>query len=714
MALNKLDFASGLVKDDTTLTAKGGYVDGNNVRFRQGKPQTRGGWEIVTTTMFTGVARGSKAWSDLTGSPQFAFGTASKLYAYTGGQIVDITPALAESVLLNPFTTASGSPTVTVAHTEHGFAVNQPITFSNATAVGGLTLNGSFTVATIVSRNSYTITAGSNATSSATGGGGVDYLASLQAGNADGLGGLGYSTGGWSQGPFGLPSISDFLPRVWSLDTFGEVLLANPRGGPLFAWQPAVTYDNVATGTWAAGTGWTAGGTATAGTASNYSQNVVNVLRGGYTYRVNFTATVSAGTVKFQVNAGTPTPALIDLGAPSTPVSQSGTYSRTFVCPANPSDIVFAKDSAFAGSITNVTLTLESKAFRVLEAPTRIDGMFVDPHRAVVLMGTIGANGTYNPMLLRWSDLANFRNWTAGTSSFSGEISIAGGGRIVGGLPSRNTNLIWTDSALSAMQFGTTGFSVNLVGTGCGLAGKLACCEYDGVAFWFSPNGNFYQTVFDFQGAKPQVIDCRIRADVASNIAAAQNEKIVASINAQFSEVQWFYPDQRDGNGNNIECSRAAVYNFVENHWTAWSEARSSWVDAGVFPYPIACGTDGYLYYHEKGTTANGMPLPNYLVTAYFDIEDGGNLMQMMGIAHDFASRTGDVLFTIKTKPFPNGPETTSGPYTATLVPVVNSYRDQKLDFRRTGRQMAMRFDSVAAWRMGTLRIDARKSGAVR
>lgn len=703
MALNKLDFASGLVKDDTAYTAKGGYVDGNNVRFRQGKPQTRGGWEIVATTAFNGLARGIKAWSDLTGSPQLAFGTASNLFVLTGGQIIDITPPLIETVLANPFTTVLGSSAVTVAQTEHGFAVGQPVTFGNGAPVGGLTLNGPYTVATIVSRNSYTITAGGNATSSATGGGTVDVTAPLQAGNVDGLGGLGYGTGGYGQGPYGLPSISDFLPRVWSLDNFGEVLLANPRGGALFAWQPAVTYPNVATGTWATGTGWTAGGTASAGTASNYSQNVVNALRGGYLYRVTFTAAISAGTVRFQVNAGTPSPALIDLGPASIAISRAGTYTRTFVCPANPSDIVFAKDSAFAGSITDVTLALESKAFRVLEAPTRIDGMFVDPHRSVVTAGTIGANGTYNPLLLRWSDLANFHNWTAGTGSFSGEIAIAGGGRIVGGLPSRSTNLIWTDSALSAMQFNTGGFSVNLVGTGCGLIGKFAVCEYNGVAFWLSTSGNFYKTAFDFQGAIPQVIDCRIRADVFNNIAASQGEKVFASINAQFSEVQWFVPDQRDGN----ECSRTAVYNFVENHWTAWTEARSSWVDAGVFPYPIACGTDGNLYYHEKGTTANGMPLPNFLETAYFDIEDGGNLMITERFVPDFQGQKGNIDVVFSGKLWPNTSEVMMR--SRTSMPTT-----RKLDFRLKARQAKIRFSSTAAWRGGSWRIEAQKSGAQR
>lgn len=78
-------------------------------------------------------------------------------------------------VLTNPFTTTNGSPTVVVAHTAHGIPVGGgPVTatFSGASAVGGITINGTYAV-TGVDANTYTITHGSNATSDATGGGSV-------------------------------------------------------------------------------------------------------------------------------------------------------------------------------------------------------------------------------------------------------------------------------------------------------------------------------------------------------------------------------------------------------------------------------------------------------------------------------------------------------------------------------------------------------------
>lgn len=712
MPLTKIEFASGLVKDETPLAAEGGYVDANNVRFRQGKPETRGGCEMASTTQFQGISRKQHAWSDLRGQPQMAWGTASKAYVLTGGAIIDITPPFIEGTALNPFTTTNASPTVVVGITENGLKLGQAITFTNAQTVGGLTLNGTYTVSRLITRDKFEITAGSNATSAATGGGGVDFVAAFPTGLTDGTGGIGFGTGTYGTGVYGLPNVADFLPTAWSLDNFGETLLLNRRGGPLYAWQPATAYPEVLTQPWAYGTGWSGSGntaTATAGTASNWSQNIQNAVTGGNVYRVTFTAARTAGTVKLQINAGT-TPAVIDVGSASTPISASGTYSRLVTMPGNPVDLVFAKDATFAGSVSNVSFKLESKAFIIPEAPRRIDSMFVDPHRTVCLFGTYEADGDYNPLLARWSALENYRVWIPDSNNFAGEIAVASGGRIVRAIATRNSNLIWTDTGLHGMQFTTDGFNVGLIANGVGAIGINAVVEHQGIAYWWSNNGNPYRTTFDFQGTIPQLIDCRIRKDVFDHITPSQAEKMYASVNAEFSEIQWFYPDSRDGS----ECSRAAVYQFAENHWTAWAEPRSSWVQAGVFVSPIACGTDGYLYYQERGYTNNGNPLSNYLETAYFDVEDGGNLMQILGLAYDFARRQGDIRFFIKTKPFPHGSETVTGPYTATLTQSAGSYRDQKLDFRRTGRQMAIRFESETPWRLGTLRAYAQKSGAVR
>ena len=48
--------------------------------------------------------------------------------------------------LTDPFTTVSGSTTVTVTDANGGYKNNDFVTFSGASAVGGLTLNGEFQI----------------------------------------------------------------------------------------------------------------------------------------------------------------------------------------------------------------------------------------------------------------------------------------------------------------------------------------------------------------------------------------------------------------------------------------------------------------------------------------------------------------------------------------------------------------------------------------
>jgi hypothetical protein len=70
----------------------------------------------------------------------------------------------------NPFSVVNASPTVTVTQAAHGLATGDTITIAGAAAVGGITPSGAYQV-TVLTSSTYTITHGSNATSTTTGGG---------------------------------------------------------------------------------------------------------------------------------------------------------------------------------------------------------------------------------------------------------------------------------------------------------------------------------------------------------------------------------------------------------------------------------------------------------------------------------------------------------------------------------------------------------------
>ena len=146
--------------------------------------------------------------------------------------------------LTDPFDTVDASAIVTVNQTNHDVNVNDYVTFENATTVGGLDLNGTFQVTTIVSANAYQITANSAATSTVTGGGGTVYaLYETNTGPEYVVPLSGWGAGPWGFGPWGVGTTTNDALRIWSQMNFGEDLVFAPRNGPIFYWDASYGVD---------------------------------------------------------------------------------------------------------------------------------------------------------------------------------------------------------------------------------------------------------------------------------------------------------------------------------------------------------------------------------------------------------------------------------------------------------------------------------------
>jgi len=90
--------------------------------------------------------------------------------------------------VLNPFRTTDGSAVVEVTHLNHGFGGGETIVIEDASAVGGINtgnLNGTRTVGDIIDENTYTFTAGGNASSAEDGGGYVRIVCHAPTDNWD-------------------------------------------------------------------------------------------------------------------------------------------------------------------------------------------------------------------------------------------------------------------------------------------------------------------------------------------------------------------------------------------------------------------------------------------------------------------------------------------------------------------------------------------------
>ncbi|MBO6755475.1 MAG: hypothetical protein JJ902_04060 [Roseibium sp.] len=703
--LKKVEFKPDVFKDDTELTAESAYVDAQWVRFRRGKPQIMGGTEEKNASTFTGLARGAHSWQDNDGNKIVAWGTHNKLYAEIGGSILDITPNQAEGSLTNPFATESGSTTVTVTLTQHGLAVGDSITFSHALPFAGITVDGSYTIVSVVNADKFTITHSSSASGSGPGGGNVDFVIPLDTGLIDGT--------------------ASADPRAWFLQNWGQNLLALPRGGRLFEWQPATSYDDVIVNggfdlnadNWTLGTNWawsSSGGQQklllNIVTTSNVSQDIEGKVEGGKTYRLtvdfeNLNGT--SGGITIGINAGISAPAIVDIGLE---LNKTGSYSRLITMPAEPLDLVFQAQGTRI-FLDNVTLTPLATAYSIDTAPVRSEGMIVAADRIVILMGTIEADGDYNPLLLRWSDRENNRTWIPDSGNVAGELSMAVGGNAITGLASREQNIFMTDSAVySLVPDAANTYALVLLGEGPGAIGPLAITSHSGRVFWLTKQGVPYtlqSSVSDLAISQPVPIESGVQKDLFDNIAANQQAKIQCSINPEFNEFWILYPDGRDGD----ECSRYQAFNYIEKRWTTGSLARTTLISSGVESNPIGFGTDNKIYLHEKGTSANGSALAWHITTGYVDLNDGETHMRLRRAVPDFHDQGGDINLTINAKQRPQqATPITRGPYTFTTT-------TESVGFKLTARRIQLKWSGSstnARGRFGAIILDIEPSGQKR
>ena len=236
MPLQKLQLKPGVDRENTRYAAEGGWYETDKVRFRRGMPQKIGGWVRLSAATFLGVCRSMLNWVTLQQQNLVSVGTNLKYYIERGGAYFDVTPIRATATLTNPFTTTLNSTTVLVTDVAHGALQNDFVTFSGASAVGGLTLNGEFQIS-FVTADSYNITAASQASSGATGGGTVTAAYQINTGNEIAVPFTGWSAGAWGAGTWGVGGATLAPIRLWSQANFGEDLFFGYRGGSLFYWD---------------------------------------------------------------------------------------------------------------------------------------------------------------------------------------------------------------------------------------------------------------------------------------------------------------------------------------------------------------------------------------------------------------------------------------------------------------------------------------------
>ena len=699
MPLKKIVFKSGVNKENTRYTTEGGWYDCDKVRFRQGTPEKLGGWQRISTATFLGVCRSLWSWVTLGAQRLMGVGTNQKFYVEQGGQYYDITPLdVARTLGANPFSTDTATntgttTTVTVTDASGGVANGTYVTFSGATTVAGLDLNGEYQVTVAgTSTTTYTITVAGTAASTTTGGGSaVRAMYQVPIGPAYALPLTGWGAGGWGLGAWGIGTNSTDSLRIWNQTNFGEDLLYGPVAGPLYYWNATI------------------GTTGTVFTITLASPGVVTT-----------TISLADGEAVSLLTTGA-LPTGLTVGTLYYVVNSTGT---TFNLAATPGGAAINTSGTQSGvqsfSTRGVPITSLAGAS---DAPISQNFFTVsDVSRFVICFGTNDTGTTtIDPLLIRWSDQESITDWTPTATNQAGSIRISHGSRIVTAMQNRQEIVVWTDSSVYSMQYLGPPYvwNVQLLADNISITGINAPAIAAGVIYWMGVD-KFYK----YDG-RVQTLRCDLRQHIFSDINAAQYEQVFAGTNEGFNEVWWFYCSR-----NSYTVDKYVVYNYMEDVWYYGTMARTAWLDSGLRDYPVAATYTYNIVNHEEGVdnneTGTALPIEAYITSSEFDIEDGHNFGFVWRILPDltFRGSTADTpKVTMYLYPLQNSGSGYNNPASEGGVNYANVQRTSTVEVeqftgeiytRVRGRQMAFKIRSAdlgTTWQLGSPRIDIRPDG---
>lgn len=249
--LQKLNFKPGFNKMVTDSGAESQWVDGDFVRFRYGLPEKIGGWNQLSIAGETlpGVARAQHTWTSLAGERYAAIGTSQGLFLYYGEQFFDITP-LDTAITGCTLTTVNGSNVLQVNKGSHGLEVGRYVTLSGVTVTGdsdytAAELEVAYEILTVETVDRFTVQAvRAEGGTGMTAAGAATVNPYVEVGPVFQTVGYGWSTSTWNTSTWGTERATSSVvldPGNWSLDNYGQVLVATIRDGKTFTWNAGAT-----------------------------------------------------------------------------------------------------------------------------------------------------------------------------------------------------------------------------------------------------------------------------------------------------------------------------------------------------------------------------------------------------------------------------------------------------------------------------------------
>ena len=741
MPLQKLQLRPGVNREGTTLANEGGWFESDKVRFRSGFPEKIGGWASISRNTFLGVARSLWTWVTLKSYNMMGIGTNLKFYVEWGGVYNDITPlrettgpGAVPPTASATFAATSGSTTITVTDANvGGYQVGDFVTFSGAVSLGGnitaTVLNAEFQIVSYVSNTSYTIKSSiaANASDVGNGGGAVTSKYQITTGSAI------YTTGtGWGAGAWNASSIT------YTANAGTDVISYT---GTLVDGQIIQVFTTGAT------------------------PSTIGVTPGGlFTGTPYYVVSASGSTCKLSLTSG----------GVAINITSAGTGIQSFGVSTDPwahgwgtgytsgigiqlrlwSQTNFGQDLLFSprggalyhwapGNGTTPAFTTRGTLVSGTDVPAFINQlMLADASRIVIAFGCnpVGAYGLtdQDPMLIRWTIQESYTDWTISALNQAGFYRLSHGSVIVQALQTRQEILVWTDSAIYAMQYlgPPYVYGFTLLADNTSIVSPNAAATANGVTYWMGTD-KFYM-----YSGRVETLPCALRSYIFDDINKSQSAQFFAGTNEGFSEVWWFYCSSTSD-----VIDKYVIFNYLDRVWYYGTMGRTAWIDSGLRDYPQAATLNNLIVSHEEivddGTFDPPEPIEAYIQSSDFDIGDGHNYGFVWRMIPDITfdgsttpnPNTPVVTFTLRPRQNPgsnygvadtpdvetpqnysgNTPPVGSDPQLNNGKHTYNVQQFTEIVYTRIrGRQMAFRISSSALgtqWQLGVPRIDVRPDG---
>jgi len=716
--LKKLVFQPGINRDRSSYSSEGSWYNCDKIRFRQGYPEKIGGWKPINLTAYVGTASSMIQYGTSDGNQIISVATNEKNYIIKGTALTDVTP-LRDTYTTsttpstdNCFATTDESTTVVVTITGHGASEGDYVTFSGSAAVGGVSaanLNTEFKIANVTS-NTFEITVAAAATSTVSSGGGTGISAAFQfpVGNANVEYGYGWGAGAWNRNTWGSASDTpvDLPPRITFQDKINNDVIYNIEDSDIFFFD----YD------------------------SSISNRVVklNTLVGSRAVPEQVGKVMFASSGHLLCLRATSYARALTAGQSISSITRSGTTAT--VTTGSGHGLSIRDWVEFDGQAPQAY----QGEFQVVTVPSGTTFTITlpyDPGGSASPVGTyqkIDYSGTFDPMLIRWANVdpdigPQPEEWKPQITNTAGFIRVKQGSQIITGFRTRQEVLIFTDIALSTLQFlGTEEvFAIQEISDSINIIAPKVVAEANNVVYWMGVDKFF---MYD---GRVNTLPCTVKQYVFEDMNKDSGFLNFAGINSEFNEVIWFYCS---GGSNSID--RYVIYNYEEKIWYFGNLTRTAWANAGTIKFPLAT-FNGYVYRHEDGKDNVAVPgatptaISSFIESGDMGIDDGDQFILTKRVIPDVnftnsdtataqgAALTPEVQVTVGVRNFPGAATSTTDVVSNTLsrdvitTATVDEYTNQ-VYVRARGRQMNFKIaseDIGVQWQLGTTRVDFRPDG---